>query len=213
MINAVIRQVGNLIDETANEGQPGNLCVDELGRLIVVPTGAAGSGVDQGASNGGSDPWAVTDAGLSVLTDGTQIAQTYSAPKGGSGSAPVTSTAQGSDHQGLDVVEQFAPRYEDNTAQRALVEQRNSYANITTATTTTVKSGAGFLHRIQINKSVASATITIYDSLTATGTKIGTLTFGASLLTDFPTAELDVAFSIGLTIVTSGATDITVSYR
>jgi hypothetical protein len=90
----------------------------------------------------------------------------------------------------------------------------NAYDNITTATTTIVKSGSGSFHALTINAYVASATITIYDNTVATGTKIATIPLPATVTGDLPTTiTYDVAFSTGLTIVTSGATDITVSYR
>jgi hypothetical protein len=80
--------------------------------------------------------------------------------------------------------------------------------NITTATTTTVKSGTGILGGIFVN-TTAAGTITVYDSLTASGTKIATLKAsiaeGAYLR--------NVSFATGLTIVTGAASDITVSYR
>lgn len=84
-----------------------------------------------------------------------------------------------------------------------------AYANISTNTTTTVKSGTGVLHAITIN-TTAAATITIYDSLTATGTKIGTIAASPVIGS---TLRFDVAFATGLTIVTAGASDLTVSYR
>lgn len=84
-----------------------------------------------------------------------------------------------------------------------------SYNHISTLTTTTVKSGAGFLHAIAINTTAATGTATIYDSLTGSGTKIAVVTV-ASLATLF----FDVAFTTGLTIVTATAAhDLTVSYR
>ena len=90
-----------------------------------------------------------------------------------------------------------------------------SYSNITTATTTTIKSGAGVLHSLCINKTVASATVTIYDNTAASGSKIGTITLPATLLQEGGTGcdVFDVGFAIGLTIVTVGAQDITVSWR
>ncbi len=83
--------------------------------------------------------------------------------------------------------------------------------NITTATTTLLKSGGGFLRKLIINKPVASATIGVFDGLTAVG-PIGTVTFPATLLTDPPySVEYNnVRFSNGLCIVTSHSTDITV---
>lgn len=96
----------------------------------------------------------------------------------------------------------------------AVEEAGRPYVNITTATTTTVKSTKGFLHSIIINTLVASATITIFDNTTGTGTKIGTITLPSTITGD-PASSLiyDLSFSTGLTIVTSGATDITVVYR
>jgi hypothetical protein len=88
------------------------------------------------------------------------------------------------------------------------------FANITTATTTTVKSGAGTFHRIVINTPVASETITVYDSLTGSGTKIATLTLPSTITGDMPTTvTYDLAFATGLTIVTSSTADITVTDR
>lgn len=82
----------------------------------------------------------------------------------------------------------------------------STYKNITTATTTVLKQGTGMLHRIVINN--PTGTITVYDNTAGSGTTIagidstskGTLTF-------------DLPFSFGLTIVTSGATNITVIYE
>ena len=88
----------------------------------------------------------------------------------------------------------------------------NSFSNINTNTTTTVKSGAGVLKRIVVNKVGAlSNTCTIYDNTTATGTIIGTI----DPVNTQMVFEYDLAFSIGLTIVTANGTaaDITVIYK
>lgn len=82
------------------------------------------------------------------------------------------------------------------------------YKNIATATTTVVKSGAGVLHGIVIN-TTAAATITVYDNTSAAGTKIATIAASPVIGSTF---LYDIAFSTGLTIVTAGASDITVSY-
>lgn len=89
-----------------------------------------------------------------------------------------------------------------------------SYSNITSATTTTVKSGAGTFRALTVNTYVASATITIYDNTAGSGTKIATITLPSTITGDSPaTLRYDIAFATGLTIVTSGATDLTVSYK
>jgi hypothetical protein len=92
----------------------------------------------------------------------------------------------------------------------AAVEMAGStFSNITTNTTTLVKTGAGTLHRIVVNNPGTAATITIYDSTTATGTKIGTIAVGVTQTS----IAYEAFFSTGLTIVTTGAPDITVVYR
>lgn len=97
----------------------------------------------------------------------------------------------------------------------------HSYTNITTNTTTTVKSGAGVLVGITINNpaalTVANLTLTIYDNTAGSGTKIGTWTvpFGLTGAVPFK-IPYELAFTTGLTIVTAGPTvtaDITVEWR
>ena len=90
-----------------------------------------------------------------------------------------------------------------------------SFRNITTATTTTVKSGAGRLVAINVNTGVANATIAVFDSLTGTGTTIGKITMqgGGAAVQGVALDYKYLPFATGLTIVTSGATDVTVIYQ
>jgi ABC-type arginine transport system permease subunit len=93
----------------------------------------------------------------------------------------------------------------------AQAPQSFQYQNITTETTTVVKSTPGVLHSICVNTPAATGTITIYDNTAGSGTKIGTITSYASLPKCF---TYDVAFWTGLTIVTAtAAPDVTVSWR
>lgn len=85
--------------------------------------------------------------------------------------------------------------------------------NIAGAATTVVKTGPGALIVLLINKAVASGVITIYDGVDATGTKIATITNPATLLASQCVMPYFVHFLTGLTIVTSAADDITVSYQ
>lgn len=89
-----------------------------------------------------------------------------------------------------------------------------SYLNIPAPDNAThlVKSGAGVLTIVCINTAAATETITIYDSLTATGTKIGTITTYASDPRCFP---YNTNFLTGLTVVTGTTTgdDITIGYQ
>lgn len=88
-----------------------------------------------------------------------------------------------------------------------------TYGNMTTATTTTFKSGAGVLHSITVNSlgTVASA-VSVFDNTAGSGTSIAVIN---SLTTGQATYTYDVAFSTGLTVTTTGtvAPNVTVSYR
>jgi hypothetical protein len=85
-----------------------------------------------------------------------------------------------------------------------------NFTNIATATTTVVKSGAGKLVKIIVNTSVASGVITVYNNTAASGAKIATITMPATLTQNTFELDFHCRFHIGLTIVTSAATDITV---
>ena len=104
---------------------------------------------------------------------------------------------------------------EDLSADVLKVESRYGYANITTTSTTTVKSGAGFLHNIVINTPVATSVITLYDNTGGSGTKIGTITLPAAITNQGPiTVPYNVSFNTGLTVVVgTAACDITVAFR
>lgn len=94
---------------------------------------------------------------------------------------------------------------------RAATTGGYSFSNISTNTTTTVKSGAGTLHSIVINTLGTADTITVYDNTAGSGTKIATINAALSQ----STLIYDVAFATGLTLVTAGTTapDITVTYK
>ena len=88
----------------------------------------------------------------------------------------------------------------------------SNYSNITTAGTSTVKSGAGTLQGVIVNsKGTVASTITMYDNTSGTGSKIGTID-SLNLSGAFP---YNVNFLNGLTIVTTGtvAPDITIIYK
>lgn len=85
-----------------------------------------------------------------------------------------------------------------------------NYTHITTATTTVVKKGTGVLIVLINNKSVAGSTITIYDGIDNTGSVIAIITNPATLLSSRAVLPYFTQFTTGLTIVTSGADDLTV---
>jgi hypothetical protein len=80
----------------------------------------------------------------------------------------------------------------------------------TNATNNAIKTGAGAVTGLSINTAGTTSTLVLYDSLTATGTKLGTFTTTAQGY-----LPLDIPFTTGLTAVTAGgaAADITLAYR
>jgi hypothetical protein len=97
---------------------------------------------------------------------------------------------------------------EDLTNDVVKVEQRFTYAYISTATTTQVKTGAGFLHKIIVN-TTAAGTIKIIDDVSGSTVNIGQMK--ASIAEgDY---EYNLSFTTGLRIITAATSDITVVYR
>jgi len=88
------------------------------------------------------------------------------------------------------------------------VEQRNNATYISTATTTICKTGAGLLNTITVTGGTAG-TIVVYDNTSASGTILASFSSTNALAT----YTFNVSFSIGLTVVTSAATLVTVSAR
>jgi len=76
---------------------------------------------------------------------------------------------------------------------------------ISTNTTTVVKTGKGRLKRIVVTETAAGA-ITVYDNTAGSGTVLALLK--ASIVEG--SYELDIDFGTGLTIVTAGASKLTV---
>ncbi len=92
------------------------------------------------------------------------------------------------------------------------IEAGTSFNHISTATTTLVKSGSGILCDVNINsKGTVASTVTIYDSLTASGTVIAVL----DSLNLAGTFHFNCLVTIGITVVTIGtvAPDVTVTFR
>jgi hypothetical protein len=85
------------------------------------------------------------------------------------------------------------------------------YTNITTSTSTQIKTVGGYLHTIVINTPGTGETLTLFDNVACSGTKIGTITVAAGDLFRL----YDLAFQNGLCIVSAGATpgDYTVTWN
>lgn len=187
---------------TRSDGAASALEVDATGNLkttintITPGTDATslGKAVDSvaGATDTGVAALVVRDDALSTLTP-----------------ADGDYTRMRTDSEGaLWVREKLAPAYEDNTAQVAKVEQRYTNFNISTATTTTVKSGAGYIDEIIVVGGTLG-NVTIYDNTAGSGTVL------CPTVTPVQNGVLlkHVTFSTGLTIVTASATVITGGIR
>jgi len=95
----------------------------------------------------------------------------------------------------------------------ALRSEFGHYNNITSATTTVVKTGPGSLYAVIVNSTVANGTITIYDNTAGSGTLIATVTYPATLLASQTVLPYFTQFTTGLTVVTTGVANITVIYQ
>lgn len=86
------------------------------------------------------------------------------------------------------------------------------HRNILTLNTFLIKVGTGVLHSVVLNTPVATGVVKIYDNNEAGGPIIATITSPTSPVAC--TLTYDVAFTGGLTVVTSvAAQDITITYK
>ncbi len=98
----------------------------------------------------------------------------------------------------------------DGVGVQATATAGTAFSNVTTATTTTIKTGAGIFVNMVVN-SPAADTVTCYANTAGSGTKIATFTILAS--TQPFTIPVGSYFTTGLTCVTSGTADLTFNYR
>lgn len=191
----------NVTPATRADGQGSALEVDANGNLKTVSGGT-------GASSNQVQGTAADNA--AAVGNPVRVGQRYNS------SAPTYDNGDIADFQAdvngnTKVREQYAPGYEDNTNNKAIVEHRYTSAVISSATTTTIKSGAGLVHTISILGGTLGA-ITVYDNTAGSGTTICP-TFTPTAAVPCPPIILDETFATGLTIVTAAATIINVSYR
>ena len=95
-----------------------------------------------------------------------------------------------------------------SATQSAGASAGNQYNHISTATSTVIKSTAGFLHTLTIN-TTAAGVITVFDNTSCSGTTIAAFAASATI----GTYTYDVAFTTGLCVTTGAASDVTVSFR
>jgi hypothetical protein len=92
-----------------------------------------------------------------------------------------------------------------------IVSQRFAYRLQVTAATVTLKSAEGVLHTICYNTPVNGSVMTVYDNTTNSGTEIALIT-PPNAATPF-CITLDAEFNTGLTFVTTGTGNWTLTYR
>jgi hypothetical protein len=88
-------------------------------------------------------------------------------------------------------------------------DTRYNSTPITTATTTVVKTGTGIFGGIQVQGGT-TGTITVYDNTSASGKVIANFDTTVAIA---PTYMFNTGVSIGITVVTSAATKITVLWK
>jgi hypothetical protein len=86
-----------------------------------------------------------------------------------------------------------------------------AFRRVTGAGTTVIEQGAGTLHRVIVGTPSASATMTLYDNTAASGTVISLMTVPASAQNPF-VVEFGTEFNVGLTVVMTGSSDVTIIY-
>lgn len=125
-----------------------------------------------------------------------------------------TSVTIAGDTVGLPKTNQFPTGLSAKGNLKVSIEEQqeqaaNNYVNITAATTTAVKTGAGILKGIVIGTTGTGMAVSIYDSTTAAGSKIATITAAAPIC-----YEVNIAVTNGITVVTSGTMgDVTIIYK
>jgi len=99
----------------------------------------------------------------------------------------------------------------NSACRSSLLSDTYTFSEFTTNTTTTLKTGGGYLHTIVPGKGGSAWVIDCWNNTAASGAKILSMTIPAVVTS----VAYDVAFTIGLTCTTSGTTpgDLTVSYR
>lgn len=92
----------------------------------------------------------------------------------------------------------------------AVEESGRPYTHVNSNTTVAAKAGKGFLHTLTVGTAGAAWTATLFDNTSGTGTVIGVFSLNTQV-----SLTLDVAFTTGLTIVTTGTTpgDVTLAVR
>lgn len=96
---------------------------------------------------------------------------------------------------------------EDQTNNLLRTEQRNNYYHYVGTVAGTVKTSAGFIHAITVNKA-GTSDLTVYDSVGTSATVIGIISGSVE-----QTKIYDVSTTTGITVLGTSAIDVTISWR
>jgi len=193
---------------TANQGGTWNINnINNITGTVSLPTGAATSALQ----TTGNTSLASIDSKTPALVSGRQPVESV-------GNAASASADSGNPVKTGSVYNATLPTVAtgqrvDTQANRfgeLAIVSRNLFRNFNAAGTTVVKSGAGRLHTVVLNRQVNS-TVTIYDNTAAAGTVIAIINLVNNLTAT--TLIFDVEFSIGLTVVVTNAPNVTVTYQ
>lgn len=189
----------NAVPPSFNDGESGALQINQAGELKT--TGGGGSGIAAAQTQGNAAD-NTPQLGNPVLS-GAEYNATPQVYDDGD-----VANNQADQNGYLKNREQYAPLAEDNVNGVIKVEQRYTPANITTAATTVIKTGSGYVDQIRVIGGTLGA-VTVYDNTAGSGTLLVptvTPTGNGSLIEH-------ATFSTGLTIVTAAATIIVITYR
>lgn len=194
-----------LVVDASASTQPvsGTVAATQSGTWTVGSNSATGSAI----------PANVFPVGVS---DGTNLVSLRQASNGlnatAGGLLAVNLAAQFDDTSPTAITENNFGNVRISADRSLLTTTQNSYSHIATATTTTVKSGAGTLRSITVNSlGTVASTTTVYDNTAGSGTVIAVI----NTLALSGTFDYNIQFATGLTIVTTGtaAPDLTISYK
>ncbi len=189
--------VYNATPITLADQESSAVSLDSTGATIVSP--ATGASFGASSADGSTFTQGTTTGGISM---GVYVASPQTLTTGKAGAVALDI------NRNLMVSLASLIAGEDLTNNVLKVEQRFTNANIITATTTTIKSGAGYVDEVIVVGGTLG-NVTIYDNIAASGTVLCptvTPVSGAVILKH-------CTFATGLTIITVAATGIVISYR
>lgn len=194
--NPAEREILLIKESTGTSGQPGLVVLNADGSDVGAST-ADGATFTQGTSTG-------------KLAMGTYQSSPQTITTGKSAAIAIDP------NRNVQTREQYAPGYEDNTNNKAIVEHRYTYSAVATADVQ-IKASAGFLHTVTISCNDAAPTagsLIIYDNTAESGTQVFNHTFTTTPFAPL-TILLDYTMATGIYFgfTTTNDVNVSCSYR